>query len=296
MDGKYADGSYCPQKEIGMKELKKKKKWSIRYVPTTESTAAVKLLAEEMGVSLTTAKLLYTRGLCTAEQATVFLKQAETSLHDPFRLKDIELAVERVFQALEKGERIAIYGDYDVDGVTSVSLLYTYLSRLGADIGYYIPCRSREGYGLSISAIDILKDKGVELIITVDTGITAMEEVAYATKLGIDTVITDHHECRPELPEACALVNPHRPDDEYPFKDLAGVGVVFKLICALEMTKCRREGRSEIDGVRQICREYADLVAIGTIADVMPIVDENRLIVALGLRLVEETNRPGLRA
>ena len=166
-----------------MKELKKKKKWRIRYVPTAESTAAVKLLAEEMGVSLTTAKLLYTRGLCTAEQATVFLKQAETSLHDPFRLKDIELAVERVFQALEKGERIAIYGDYDVDGVTSVSLLYTYLSRLGADIGYYIPCRSREGYGLSISAIDILKDKGVELIITVDTGITAMEEVAYATKL-----------------------------------------------------------------------------------------------------------------
>ena len=296
MDGKYADGSYCPQKEIEMKEQKKKKKWSIRYTPTPESTVAVRHLAEKMGVSLTTAKLLYTRGLCTPEQATVFLKQAETSLHDPFKLKDIELAVERILLALEKGERIAIYGDYDVDGVTSVSLLYTYLSRLGADIGYYIPCRSREGYGLSTSAIDTLKDKGVELIITVDTGITAMEEVAYATQLGIDTVITDHHECRPELPLACALVNPHRPDDEYPFKDLAGVGVVFKLICALEMTRCRREGRSEIDGVREICREYADLVAIGTIADVMPIVDENRLIVALGLKLVEETKRPGLRA
>lgn len=279
-----------------MKELKKKKKWSIRYAPTAENTAAVKLLAEELGISVTTAKLLFTRGLCTAEQATVFLKQAETSLHNPFLLKDIERAVARILEALERGERIAIYGDYDVDGVTSVSLLYTYLSRLGADIGYYIPCRSREGYGLSTSAIDTLKARGVELIITVDTGITAMEEVAYATELGIDTVVTDHHECRPELPEACALVNPHRPDDEYPFKDLAGVGVVFKLICALEMTRCRREGRNEIDGVREICREYADLVAIGTIADVMPIVDENRLIVALGLKLLEQTKRPGLRA
>lgn len=296
MDCKYADGSYCPQKEIEMKELKKKKKWSIRYTHSAENELAVKSLADALGLSRTTAKLLYTRGLRTAEEATVFLKQAETSLHDPFKLKDIELAVERIFQALEAGERIAIYGDYDVDGVTSVSLLYTYLSRLGADIGYYIPCRSREGYGLSASAIDTLKDKGVELIITVDTGITAMEEVAYATKLGIDTVITDHHECRPEFPEACALVNPHRPDDEYPFKDLAGVGVVFKLICALEMTRCRREGKSEIDGVREICREYADLVAIGTIADVMPIVDENRLIVALGLKLLEGTKRPGLRA
>ncbi len=279
-----------------MKELRKKKKWSIRYAPTAENTAAVKCLAAQLGVSLTTAKLLFTRGLCTTDQATVFLKQAETSLHDPFALKDIERATMRILSALEKGERIAIYGDYDVDGVTSVSLLYTYLSRLGADIGYYIPCRSREGYGLSTTAIDTLKERGVELIITVDTGITAMEEVAYATQLGIDTVITDHHECRPELPDACALVNPHRPDDEYPFKDLAGVGVVFKLICALEMTRCRHEGSSEIDGVRRICREYADLVAIGTIADVMPIVDENRLIVALGLKLLEDTKRPGLRA
>ncbi len=295
MDSKYADGSYCPEREE-MKEQNKKKKWSIRYVPTAENSAAVKALADELGVSPTTAKLLFTRGLSTSQKATVFLKQAETNLHDPFALKDIERAVTRILYALDNGERIAIYGDYDVDGVTSVTLMYTYLSRLGADIGYYIPCRSREGYGLSTSAIDILKSRGVELIITVDTGITAMEEVAYAKSLGIDTVVTDHHECRPELPEACALVNPHRPDDEYPFKDLAGVGVVFKLICALEMTRCRKAGRDEISGVREICREYADLVAIGTIADVMPIVDENRLIVALGLKLVEDTKRPGLRA
>ena len=296
MDDKYADGSYRPQKEMKMKEQKKKKKWSIRYTSTEASKAAVEALARELDISTTTAKLLYTRGLTDAQKATVFLKQAETNLHDPFALKDIELAVARILSALEKNEKIAIYGDYDVDGVTSVSLLYLYLSRLGADIGYYIPCRSREGYGLSTAAIDTLKEKGVELIITVDTGITAIEEVAYATKQGIDTVVTDHHECRPELPAACALVNPHRADDCYPFKDLAGVGVVFKLICALEMTRCRREGRSEVDGLREICREYADLVAIGTIADVMPIVDENRLIVALGLKLLEETKRPGVRA
>ena len=172
-----------------MKELKKKKKWSIRYAPTVENAAAVKNLSEQLGVSLTTAKLLFTRGLTTADAATVFLKQAETSLHDPFLLKDIKLAVARILSALEKGERIAIYGDYDVDGVTSVSLLYLYLSRLGADIGYYIPCRSREGYGLSTSAIDTLKERGVELIITVDTGITAMEEVAYAAELGIDLLV-----------------------------------------------------------------------------------------------------------
>ena len=232
-----------------MKELKKKKKWSIRYVPTAENTALVKSLADQLGVSATTAKLLFTRGLCTADQATVFLKQAETSLHNPFMLKDIEQAVERILLALERGERIAIYGDYDVDGVTSVSLLYTYLSRLGADIGYYIPCRSREGYGLSTSAIDTLSERGVELIITVDTGITAMEEVAYATSLGIDTVVTDHHECRPELPEACALVNPHRPDDEYPFKDLAGVGVAFKLVCALN------------DGAYDVADSFVDLLS-----------------------------------
>ena len=292
----YADGSYRPQKEIEMKELKKKKKWSIRYIPSPQTESSVKDLANALGILPTTAKLLFTRGLQTPQQATVFLKQAETSLHDPFLLTDIKPAVERILQALKNGEKIAIYGDYDVDGVTSVSLLYLYLSGLGADIGYYIPCRSREGYGLSTSAIDTLKEKGIELIITVDTGITAMEEVAYASSLGIETVITDHHECRPELPNACALINPHRPDDQYPFKDLAGVGVVFKLICALEMTRCQMEGRSEIDGVRQICREYADLVAIGTIADVMPIVDENRLIVALGLKLLEETKRPGLRA
>ncbi len=280
-----------------MRENKKQIKWSVQY-PERDSNAdsLVKQMARELQVSETTAKLLYTRGFHTSEEAIAFLQQAETSLHDPFTLQDIEPAVERIFLALERGERIAIYGDYDVDGVTSVSLLYLYLQEYGADVGYYIPCRSKEGYGLSVSAIDTLKSRGVQMMITVDTGITAIDEIEYAKSIGIDTVVTDHHECRPELPKACAVVNPHRADDAYPFKELAGVGVIFKVICAMEMTKCRREGLSEIDGLRRVCHKYADLVAIGTIADVMPIVDENRLIVALGLKLLENTNRHGLRA
>ncbi len=278
-----------------MKDIKKTKKWSLHY-REGDADACIEQLGRDMGVTPTMAKLLYTRGYHTADQARAFLHQAETQLHDPFLLCDMEKAIERISLALERGERIAIYGDYDVDGVTSVSLLYLYLCEQGADVGYYIPCRSREGYGLSNPAIDLLKERGVSLMITVDTGITAIEEIEYAKSLGIDTVVTDHHECRPELPNAVAVVNPHRADDPYPFKELAGVGVIFKVICAFEMALCRERGMAEIEGVRRVCREYGDLVAIGTIADVMPVVDENRLIVSLGLRLLENTKRPGLRA
>lgn len=294
-----ADGSLSirNKKEDMMKETKKQKKWNVRYpVGDVGVERSVRELAQSLGVSLTMTKLLYTRGYSTAEAVHSFIQCEETQLHDPFLMCDVEPAVARIQAALDSGERIAIYGDYDVDGVTSVSLLYLYLSEMGADIGYYIPCRSREGYGLSKGAIDTLKEKGVSLMITVDTGITAIEEIEYAKSIGIDTVVTDHHECRPELPSACAVVNPHRADDVYPFKELAGVGVIFKVICAFEMAKCRREGIPEIEGVRRVCHEYGDLVAIGTIADVMPVIDENRLIVSLGLGLLENTKRPGLRA
>ncbi len=279
-----------------MEQMKREKKWSLLYRPTDAAEEAVLGLSREVGVSKTMAKLLYTRGYCTAEQVKTFLNQDQTALHDPYLLLDAEPAVERVLLALERGEKIAIYGDYDVDGVTSVSLLYLYLTSKGADVGYYIPSRAHEGYGLSKPAIDRLHERDVKLMITVDTGITAIEEIDYAKEIGIETVVTDHHECRDELPRACAVVNPHRANDPYPFKELAGVGVIFKLICACEMMLCRRAGESELDGVRRICYEYADLVAIGTIADVMPIVDENRLIVTLGLALLENTKRPGLRA
>ena len=281
-----------------MAEQKNKpKKWTLHYQPGNRRIdAEIRALSDETGLSAIMASLLYTRGYHTAQEVHAFFHQEAACLHDPYLLQDMIPAVERIALALERGERIAIYGDYDVDGVTSVSLLYLYLVSYGADVGYYIPSRTREGYGLSKPAIDTLKARDVKLMITVDTGITAIDEIEYAKQNGIDTIVTDHHECRPELPRACAVVNPHRADDTYPFKELAGVGVVFKLICAFEMAECRKMGIPEREGVGRICREYADLVAIGTIADVMPVVDENRLIVTLGLRLLENTKRPGLRA
>ncbi len=281
-----------------MKQKFRKKKWSLCYDrENTETEIKIKKLAADTNLSEVMARLLYTRGLQTAESVAAFLHQDEVQLHDPFMMQDMELAVQRVETALERHEKIAIYGDYDVDGVTSVSLLYLYLTSRGGDVGYYIPSRSKEGYGLSIPAIDLLKNEhNVQMMITVDTGITATAETEYANSIGIDTVITDHHECHTDLPQVCAVVNPHRPDDTYPFKELAGVGVVFKLVCALEISRARKNGESDISAVRKICYTYGDLVAIGTIADVMPVIDENRLIVSLGLKLIEKTERHGLRA
>ena len=272
------------------------KQWNINYKPDERAETAIRRMALETNLSEITARLLYIRGYQTTEEALRFLRLEEASLHDPFLMQDMDRAVARIEQALERHEKIAIYGDYDVDGVTSVSLIYLYLKSRGADVGYYIPSRSLEGYGLSISALDRLHDQGVNLIVTVDTGVTANAEIEYASSMGLDVVVTDHHECRAELPNACAVVNPHRADDQYPFEELAGVGVVFKLVCALEMSKCRREGVAEIDGVRRVCQDYSDLAAIGTVADVMPVSDENRLIISMGLRRMETDCRLGLQA
>ena len=271
--------------------------WRLRYPPhAAVSGTDIVSLAESLGLRPLTAKLLANRGYTTPEAATAFIRNETTLLHDPFLLTDMDAAVARIEQALEAGEQIVIYGDYDVDGVTAVSTLYLYLKSRGGNVHYYIPSRSGEGYGLSRGAIDRLAEGGAKLIVTVDTGITAIDETIYAASLGIDMVVTDHHECRPDLPDACAVVNPRRPDSTYPFAELAGVGVVFKLICALELTYARARGEADIDAVRRICREYADLTAIGTIADVMPLRDENRLIVSLGLRLCAENRRVGLAA
>lgn len=282
---------------------RKEKVWSVRYALTDEenptlreSETCVREIAEALGISPITARLLYIRGYRTKEEAEAFMKNDDALLHDPFLMKDMEAAVTRVRRAVESGERIVIYGDYDVDGVTSVSMLYLFLREKGADVSYYIPSRSGEGYGVSCAAIDRLAEKQISLMITVDTGITANEEVEYARERGIEVVVTDHHECKSELPRACAVVNPHRPDCAYPFKELAGVGVVFKLLCAYEMTLAREQGQPVIDGVRRVYNEYADLTAIGTIADVMPVRDENRLIVTLGLRMIAATSRKGLSA
>ncbi len=273
----------------------KNKVWVLRECENTP-TAEINALARELELSSVTTRLLYHRGYRTAEAVRRFLRASDAQFHSPFLLRDVDRAVARIRRAVEQGEHIVIYGDYDVDGVTSVTLLYLYLTELGATVNYYIPSRTGEGYGLSVAAIDKLADMGVTCIITVDTGITACEETAYAKSRGIDMVITDHHECRAVLPDAAAVVNPHRPDCPYPFKELAGVGVVFKLVSAYECTIGAEQGEAEIEGVRRVAKRFADLVAIGTIADVMPIVDENRLIVTYGLSMVENTERPGLAA
>ena len=275
---------------------KREKIWNTLYLGSDESDAAVMSICESNKMSPITAKLLYNRGYTSPEKVRKFLCNETTTLYDPFTLADMEKAVLRIKKGLDENERIVIYGDYDVDGVTAVSSLYLYLAEKGANVSYYIPSREGEGYGVSTAAVERLAKDGVKLIITVDTGITACEETDLAASLGIDMVITDHHECREILPRACAVVNPHRPDCPYPFKELAGVGVVFKLLCAFESRLAEERGEDRLTGIRKIFREYADLAAIGTIADVMPIVDENRLIVMYGLEKIGTTERLGLSA
>ncbi len=280
-----------------MKNIKRERVWNELYAfGDAKNDEIILNMAQKLGRSKLFAVLLYNRGYRTAEKAEGFLHFKEADFHDPYLLRDMDKAVDRIFGAIENGEKICIYGDYDVDGVTSVSMLYLYLESLGADVCMKIPKREGEGYGVSCAAVEALAADGVNLIITVDTGITAGAEVEYGKQLGVDFVVTDHHECRSELPDACAVVNPHRPDCAYPFKELAGVGVVFKLVCACAMQKCRENGRPVADGVKEVCLTYADLTALGTIADVMPIVDENRLIVSIGLHMMNHKPRPGIGA
>lgn len=279
-------------------DIKRQKLWEQSYVfGDRERDEGIREMADALGVSPLFAVLLYNRGYTTAEAARRFMRFEETDFHNPYLMADMDKAVDRILFAVENKEKIYIYGDYDVDGVTSVSMLYLYLTSLGAEVGIKIPKREGEGYGVSSAAVKAIAEQGVSLIITVDTGITANAEVEYASELGVDFVVTDHHECHGELPRACAVVNPHRPDCEYPFKELAGVGVVFKTVCACEMRRAQAAGESAIDGVRRVCTQYSDLVAVGTIADVMPLVDENRLVVSLGLSMLERGGgRAGLRA
>lgn len=240
----------------------------------------------DAGIPPLPAMVLCARGLDTPEKAKAFLDDREELLHDPFLLKDMDRAVARIKQALIHQETIAVYGDYDVDGITSTCLLTDYLRRQGASVIAYIPDRMEEGYGLSDQAVEQLHDQGVTLIITVDCGITAVTETLHAAQLGMDVVITDHHECKETLPSAVAVVNPHRLDCQYPFPYLAGVGVAFKLVLALGGPEHRKE----------LLAEYTDLTAIGTVADVMQLTGENRVIVRMGLKTLAHTQRPGLRS
>ncbi len=271
----------------------KERKWILKSADSEQNSSAINKIARELRINPIIAKLLYSRGYTDTATVKAFLYMEKELLCNPFEMKDMDKGVERIKAAIRRKEKITIYGDYDVDGVTSVCTLYLYLKKQGADIDYYIPNRAGEGYGVSVSAINQLKQNGTSLIITVDTGITAIEEVEYAKSIGVDFLITDHHECHSQIPNASAVINPHRPDCSYPFKELAGVGVVFKLISAYEE---RVLGFKRRVAAEHIFLEYADIVAIGTIADVMPIKSENRLIVSFGLTMIENTKRPGLIA
>ncbi|MBE6976129.1 MAG: single-stranded-DNA-specific exonuclease RecJ [Ruminococcaceae bacterium] len=235
------------------------------------------------GYSPLTAMILSARGMTGPTDAEKYLS-CSGSLPDPFLIKDMDLAAGRVGLAMTRGEKIAVFGDYDVDGITATCLLTDFLRCNGADCVSYIPGRLEEGYGLNPIAIHQLHSEGVKLIITVDCGITAVEEARLCRELGIDLVITDHHECKDQLPQAVAVVDPHRKDDTYPHQALSGVGVAFKLAAAL----C---GSQE-----QVLEDYADMVCLGTVADVMPLQGENRVFVSRGLAMLQNTARPGIAA
>lgn len=265
-----------------MKENNVKNIWTVGQYDEKK----VKELCESLNVAEFVAKVLVAKGFDTKESACEYLSSGISSLADPFLIKDMDKAVERIKSAVKSAEKIMIYGDYDVDGITSVAALWRFLTFKGADVSYYIPERINEGYGLNKNAIERFANDGINLIITVDSGITAHEEIEFANELGIDVVITDHHECREELPNAVAVVNPHRHDSEYPFRELAGVGVVFRLICAYDGNK----------NLSTLCAKYSDIVALGTVADVMPIIGENRIIVKHGLESLANTKNKGLCA
>ena len=235
------------------------------------------------GYAPLTAMVLSARGINTPAQAKECLS-CDAQLHDPFLMTDMDLAAGRVNLAMQRGEKIAVFGDYDVDGITATCLLTSFLRSCGAEVVSYIPGRLEEGYGLNPIAINQLHREGVKLIITVDCGITAVEEALLCKDLGIDLVITDHHECKDVLPEAIAVVDPHRPDGGYPHKNLSGVGVAFKLAAALSGDQMA------------VLEEYADMVCLGTVADVMLLQGENRVFVAKGLESLRNTRRPGITA
>nr|WP_297177420.1 single-stranded-DNA-specific exonuclease RecJ [uncultured Agathobaculum sp.] len=253
-----------------------------RWVVADPDEARVRALAAGGGYAPLTAAVLAARGIDTPAAAQAYLNCDPAGLHDPFLLADMDKAVAVIEGAMARRERIVVYGDYDVDGVTATCTLVDYLRGRGARCDYYIPNRLREGYGLTCAAMQALYDKGARLLITVDAGITADGEIAAARALGMQVVITDHHECHDTLPDADAVVDCKRPDCTYPFDSLAGVGVAFKLVCALE-----GDAQAMLD-------RYADLVALGTVADVMPITGENRIIVAAGLKKLAATGNIGL--
>ena len=253
-------------------------------IPETDDAAVEALM--DAGYPYLVSTVLASRGVVTPEQAAAHLDRERSLVYSPFLMRDMDKAVARIDRALAGGETIAVFGDYDVDGITSTCLLTDYLRSRGAAVLMHIPRRIEEGYGLGCDAIRALAEQGVTLIVTVDCGITGVEETAFAATLGVDLVITDHHECKDELPAACAVVDPHRPDCGFPFKHLAGVGVALELVLAL--------GGAERENA--LFSRYCTLAAIGTIADVMRMEGENRTIVQCGLEGIDRSDFTGLHA
>ncbi len=259
------------------------KVWSVAKVNKERAIA----MANRLEIPPLLAMMLDIRGITKEENVINFL-QENKDFSDPFLMKDMDKAVERITTAVENGEKICVYGDYDADGVTSTSLLYSYLrDSLGADVMFYIPTRTGEGYGMNKGAVDKIHSLGVTLIITVDNGISAREEIDYANSLGIDTVITDHHMPSGAIPKAVAVVNAHQQDDKSPFKDFSGVGVAFKLVMAIE---------GEYADVDSLLENFSDIATLGTIGDIVPLVGENRTLVKNGLRHIQNSDRIGINA
>ncbi len=259
------------------------KKWQIYETDETK----IQELQDKYKINKLLATILSNRNITEQEKIELFLKPTRNDFHDPFQITDMEIAVKRIIEAIEKKENITIYGDYDVDGITSITVLKSFLKDIGLEADTYIPDRLNEGYGLNKTAIDSISQKGCNLMITVDCGISGIEEIEYANTLGIETIITDHHEPGNEIPNALAVIDNKRKDSKYPFRELAGVGVVFKLIQALGIKLGLKE---------ETYLKYLDIVCIGTISDIVPLIDENRVIAKLGLMLVKQTQNIGLRA
>lgn len=258
------------------------RKWEVR--PLDKERAAA--FAQTYGVPFFLAMLMNIRGLDDAAHLQEFLGEGEP-LSDPFLLKDMDKAAARITRAVDNMEKIAVYGDYDADGVTSTAMLYSYLETRGADVIFYIPQREGEGYGMNIGAVEYLKEQGVSLIVTVDNGISSVQEVARANELGIDVVVTDHHRPQAILPDAVAVVDAYRPDDTSPYKHFSGVGIAFKLLMALE------DGAGDVE---DLLEAYSDLAAIGTIGDIVPLTGENRTLIRAGLERLSQSDRPGVQA
>ena len=259
------------------------KKWEC-YQPDSNK---VDELIKKYDLNEILARILVNKNLTEKEDIDLFMNPTRKDFHDPFLMPDMEIIVDRILKAIKSKEKIMIYGDYDADGITSITVLKSFLEERGLEVSSYIPNRLDEGYGLNKEAIKKIYDDGYRLVITVDCGISGIDEVDYANSLGIETLITDHHEPADTLPNAMAVVDAKRKDNKYPFNQLAGVGVVFKLIQAISM-------KLNLDEKQFL--KYLDIVCIGTISDIVPLVDENRVIAKLGLKLIAQTRNIGLKA